>query len=127
MERFIWICAAGAAGTGARYLIGLYAAQRFGTAFPYGTLLVNLGGCFVMGAVVPLFMALSLSETTRQAITVGFLGGLTTYSAFNLETTRLFEAGAYGSAITYVVATVPGALVAGLLGMWCMRLVLTRV
>ena len=46
MERFFWICLAGAAGTGARYLIALWAAQRFGSAFPYGTLIVNLIGCF---------------------------------------------------------------------------------
>jgi fluoride exporter len=48
MERFLWICLAGAAGTGARYLIALWAAQRLGSAFPYGTLLVNLVGCFAI-------------------------------------------------------------------------------
>ena len=46
MERFFWICLAGALGSGARYLIALWAAQRFGSAFPYGTLVVNLSGCF---------------------------------------------------------------------------------
>ena len=52
MERFFWICLAGAAGTGARYLIALWAAQRFGSAFPYGTLIVNLVGCFAIAAVM---------------------------------------------------------------------------
>jgi CrcB protein len=52
MERFIWICLAGAAGTGARYLIALWAAQRFGSAFPVGTLIVNLTGCFAIAAVM---------------------------------------------------------------------------
>lgn len=42
MERFFWICLAGAAGTGTRYLIALWAAQRFGSSFPYGTLIVNV-------------------------------------------------------------------------------------
>ena len=42
MERLFWICLAGAAGTGTRYLVAVWAAQRFGTAFPYGTLVVNL-------------------------------------------------------------------------------------
>ena len=52
MERFLWICLAGAAGTGARYLIALWAAQRLGSAFPHGTLLVNLVGCFALAAVM---------------------------------------------------------------------------
>ena len=51
MERFLWICAAGAAGTGARYLIALWAVQRFGSTFPFGTLIVNLTGCFAIAAV----------------------------------------------------------------------------
>jgi PII-like signaling protein len=42
MERFLWICLGGAAGTGARYLIAIWTAQRLGSAFPYGTLIVNL-------------------------------------------------------------------------------------
>ena len=50
MERFFWICLAGAVGTGARYLIAVWAAQRLGSAFPYGTLIVNLVGCFVIAA-----------------------------------------------------------------------------
>ena len=52
MERFFWICLAGAVGTGARYLIALWAAQRFGSAFPVGTLIVNLTGCFTIAAVM---------------------------------------------------------------------------
>jgi CrcB protein len=52
MERFFWICLAGAAGTGARYLIALWAAQRFGTTFPYGTLIVNLLGCCAIAALM---------------------------------------------------------------------------
>lgn len=124
MERLAWICLAGAAGSGSRYLIGLWAAQRFGTAFPLGTLIVNLAGCFLMGAVMHAAMTMSWSETARAAITVGFLGGLTTYSAFNYETTRLLEAGAYGLALIHVSLTVLGALIAGAAGMWIMRLVL---
>ena len=48
----LWICLAGAAGTGARYLIAIWAAQRLGSAFPYGTLIVNLAGCFVIAAMI---------------------------------------------------------------------------
>ena len=52
MERFLWICVAGAAGTGARYLIAVWAAQRLGSTFPYGTLVVNLIGCFAIAALM---------------------------------------------------------------------------
>jgi CrcB protein len=126
VERLAWICFAGAAGTGTRYLIGLWAAQRFGGAFPYGTLIVNLAGCFAMGAVMHAALTLSWSVTARSAITIGFLGGLTTYSAFNYETTRLLETGAYGTALTNVAATMFGSLAAGMLGMGLMRLLLSR-
>lgn len=126
MERLAWICLAGAAGSGARYLIGLWAAQRFGPAFPYGTLFVNLGGCFLMGAAMQSALTLSWSETARMAITVGFLGGLTTYSAFNYETTRLLESGAYGAAASNATFTIVGSMIAGVLGMWLMRALLAR-
>ena len=52
VERFLWICLAGAAGTGVRYLIALWSTQRLGTAFPYGTLIVNVAGCFAIAAVM---------------------------------------------------------------------------
>ena len=63
MERFLWICLAGAAGTGARYLIALWAAQRFGSSFPFGTLIVNLVGCFAIAAVMHAASTLSWSPT----------------------------------------------------------------
>ena len=78
MERFLWICLAGAAGTGARYLVALWAAQRFGSSFPYGTLIVNLVGCFGLAAVMHAALTLSWSPTLRSAIAIGFIGGLTT-------------------------------------------------
>jgi hypothetical protein len=66
MERFFWICLAGAAGAGARYLIALWAAQRFGSAFPYGTLLVNLIGCFTIAALMHSALTLGWSSTVRR-------------------------------------------------------------
>lgn len=126
MERFLWICAAGAAGTGARYLIALWAAQRFGSAFPYGTLIVNLAGCFAIAAVMQAAATLSWSPTVRAAVTVGFLGGMTTYSSFNYETTRLLETGATAGAVVNAAATIVGSFAAGWLGLLCARLLLSR-
>jgi CrcB protein len=124
MERFLWICLAGAAGTGARYLIALWAAQRFGSTFPYGTLIVNLCGCFAIAAVMHAALTLSWSPTLRSAITIGLIGGLTTYSSFNYETSRLLEEGAAGAAALNAVVTIGGAFVAGWLGLLCAKQVL---
>jgi CrcB protein len=126
MQRFLWICLAGAAGSGARYLVAVWAAQRFGSAFPYGTLIVNLVGCCAIAAVMHAALALSWSPTLRSAITIGFIGGLTTYSSFNYETTRLLEEGALGAAALNVTATVFGAFAAGWLGVLCARELLGR-
>jgi fluoride exporter len=126
MERFLWICAAGAAGTGARYLIALWAVQRFGSTFPFGTLIVNLTGCFAIAAVMHASLTIAIPPTLRSAITIGFLGGLTTYSSFNYETTRLLDHGAAGAAALNVVATVVGAFMAGWLGMLVARQVIGR-
>ena len=121
MERLFWICLAGAAGTGTRYLVALWVAQRFGSTFPYGTLIVNLLGCFGIAAVMHAALALSWSPTFRSAVTIGFIGGLTTYSSFNYETTRLLEEGALGPAALNAVLTVAGSFAAGWLGMLCAR------
>src|SRR5262245_9145515 len=126
MERFLWICLAGGAGTGARYLIALWAAQRFGSSFPFGTLIVNLVGCFGIAAVMHAASMLAWSPTVRSAITIGFIGGLTTYSSFNYETTRLLEEGATGAAIFNAMATILGAFAAGWLGMVCARQLIGR-
>jgi CrcB protein len=117
MERLFWICLAGAAGTGTRYLVAVWAAQRFGTAFPYGTLVVNLAGCFLIAVIMHTAFALSWSPTVRSALTVGFLGGLTTYSSFNYETSSLLQAGSHGPALVNVFATIAGGFVAGWLGL----------
>ena len=117
MERLFWICVAGAAGTGTRYLIALWAAQRLGSSFPYGTLIVNLGGCFLIGAIMQAALAASWSPTVRAALTIGFIGGLTTYSSFNYETTRLIQDGASEAALLNVLLTGAGGFAAGWLGL----------
>ena len=124
MERFLWICLAGAAGTGARYLIAVWAAQRLGSAFPYGTLVVNLIGCFAIAALMHAALTLGWPATTRAAVTIGFIGGLTTYSSFNYETMRLVEEGAPTTAALNLALTVVGGFMAGWLGLITAREIL---
>ena len=126
LERFFWICLAGAAGTGARYLIALWAAQRFGSAFPYGTLIVNLFGCFVIAALMHAALTFGWSPTVRAAVTIGFIGGLTTYSSFNYETMRLFQESAPAAGVANLAVTMLGGLMAGWLGLVTTREILGR-
>jgi CrcB protein len=118
MQRLLWVCLCGALGTGVRYLLGLWAGQRFSGAFPFGTLIVNLAGCFLIALVLRLSMSMaSFPAGLRVALTTGFLGGLTTYSAFNFETTSLWLDGARRAALLNFGVTTAGCLIAGLLGL----------
>ena len=118
MERFLWICLAGALGTGLRYLVGLWAGQRLGTSFPYGTFIVNLTGCFLIAVVIQMALNMaSFSPTLRLALTTGFMGGLTTYSSFAYETTRLAQDGALGAAVLNFSLTTVACFIAVLAGL----------
>lgn len=122
MERLFFICLAGALGTGTRYLVGVWAGERFGTAFPYGTLIVNVVGCFLIALVMQTAAnAASFSPNLRLALATGFLGGLTTYSSFAYETTKLAQAGARGAAAWNFVLTTGACFVAVLLGLAAAR------
>jgi len=126
MTRLLSICLAGAIGTGTRYLVALWAAQRLGSVFPYGTLIVNSAGCFVIAVLMEAGMTLGWSPSVRAALTIGFVGGLTTYSSFNYETLRLLEEGSPSLAMANVAFTVGGCAVAGWIGLVIARAVIAR-
>jgi CrcB protein len=116
--RFFWICLGGAAGTGARYLLSGLMLRRLGSAFPYGTLLVNVLGSFILGALMQLALTTSaLSPNLRLALTIGAMGGFTTYSTFNYETVRYFQEGAVLFGVLNILVMVLACLLAGFLGL----------
>ena len=118
MSRVLLIALAGALGTLARYGVSLWAGKALGPAFPYGTLIVNLVGCFLITFLAQYSLATTyVSETTRLTVMTGFLGGLTTYSSFDLETTNLLRQGYSWTAGLYVVVTLAACFLAGLLGL----------
>ena len=117
----VWVFLAGGAGSAARFAIGQWAATALGVAFPYGTLIVNLSGCFALGVVVQLAVAGSWHGDMRAALAAGFLGGFTTYSSFNHETLAMLTSSAAGAALLYVAITLVGGLAAGALGMLTAR------
>ncbi|HUO63654.1 MAG TPA: fluoride efflux transporter CrcB [Terriglobales bacterium] len=121
--RFLLICLGGAVGTAARYGVGGLAARWWGAEFPYGTLMVNVTGSFLIGLIQQVGLStLAVSDTTRLVLTVGVMGGFTTYSSFSYETVRLVEEGSWLQAGANVVLTT------GLcLGVCALGLVLGRV
>jgi len=97
----------GAVGTLTRYGLQGLVQVRAGGAFPYGTLLINLTGCFLLGLIGQFTLnRLLISPDWRVAITVGFFGGYTTFSSFGWETAKMLEDGEWLRATTYVAASV---------------------
>jgi CrcB protein len=119
VQRALIVFGAGGAGSVARYLVNLAVGVR---GFPIATLIVNLVGSFAIGFVVQLALVRSgFPVNLRLALTTGFLGGFTTYSSFNLETTQLVLDGHPARGLANVAATFVGAFAAGLFGMWLAR------
>lgn len=100
------LLAGGAVGSLARYLLGTLIARGAGGAFPWGTLAVNLAGCFAIG-IVAAFGERSggLTPVVRLSLVVGLLGGFTTFSSFGLETFRMMVDGRWAGAAGYVLAS----------------------
>lgn len=109
----LWIALGGAAGSVLRYLVSLW----LGRGAPYGTLLVNLTGSFLLALLLAAVPGGGAAQAQwRLALGTGVLGGFTTYSTFNVETLMLLQRGEAGRALLYIGATVLGALIAGWLG-----------
>ncbi len=116
MTRILLIGLAGGLGTVTRYLVGLWARDALGTTFPYGTLLVNVAGCFLIALIVHGASRAVISPDQRLILATGFMGGLTTYSSFNLETTSFFQNRAWYVGFLNVGVTLVACFIAGLLG-----------
>jgi len=105
--RILLIAIFGAVGTLARYGLQGIVQVRAGGAFPYGTLLINLTGCFLLALIGQFTLNhMVISPDWRVAITVGFFGGYTTFSSFGWETAKMLEDGEWLRATTYVAASV---------------------
>ena len=108
----------GTAGTLARYGLQGLVQQRTGPTFPWGTLVVNVAGCFLLGGIAEYALThLTIPPEWRIGITVGFFGAFTTFSTFSWETVKLLEDGEWGRASAYVLASVLGGVLAVFFGM----------
>lgn len=121
MQSYLLVFLGAGIGGALRHGVNLGCARYCGTAFPFGTLTVNVAGSFIMG-VIATRLALKAgegwSQPLRLFLTTGILGGFTTFSAFSLDTVQLWERGQMGLALGYVAASVAlsiAGLAAGLL------------
>ncbi|MBY6158336.1 fluoride efflux transporter CrcB [Pseudooceanicola nitratireducens] len=120
IQTLLHVALGGAIGASARYLTGVAALRLMGPGFPWGTLVVNVIGSFLMGAIVILLAELSANRFAPLLMT-GLLGGFTTFSAFSLDAVTLWERGETMQAATYVVASVVLSLAALMAGLFVAR------
>ena len=113
----VLIAVGGAAGAVARYLVNTTISQRWPSAFPWGTLAVNLSGSLVLGVLFALTVERGvLPASSRAPVMIGFIGAYTTFSTFMLESWRLVEDGAVGLAVANIVGSCLLGLVAVFIG-----------
>lgn len=116
IQNLLYVAIGGALGASGRYLVGLGTLRLMGPGFPFGTMVVNVLGSFVMGVLIVALAQMSANKFAPFLMT-GLLGGFTTFSAFSLDAVTLWERGATGQAVSYVAASVVvsiAALVAGM-------------
>jgi len=121
MYGLLTVMLGGALGSGARYALGTAVTARMGSGFPWHTLAVNLLGGLAMGVLAGGLARSGESEPLRLLLGVGMLGGFTTFSAFSLDTVRLFENGGASAALAYIAASVAGSLLLTAVGLMLVR------
>lgn len=117
-----WVAVGGALGSVARYLVMAMVGHTVGTGFPWGTLAVNIAGSAVMGVLAELgALAWQPSPEVRAFLTVGILGGFTTFSTFSLDVALLVEKHHWPPALLYIALSVTLSVAALFLGMAAVR------
>ncbi len=115
MREVAIIALSGALGSVGRYVVSGWAYRIFGEQFAYGTIAVNVIGCFALGVVMEMSLVTDLlSGTMRLAVTIGFLGAFTTFSTFGYETHQYMESGAWWLALLNVA----GNVLLGIVAVW---------
>ena len=118
VTRFLVVAVGGALGSMARYWVGGWGPRLLGQAFPYGTLIVNVLGSFLIAVIMTVALSTEIiSPNVRIFLTTGIMGGFTTYSTFNYETLVLFQQKLWLTAGLNVTTTCLGCLLAGVFGL----------
>lgn len=116
MQKYLWIALGGALGAIARYWVGAAVSNRMGVKFPYGTFVINITACIIIGfSLTFLAERTDLNAAWRYLIPVGFIGAYSTFSTYEWETLATLRAGAFATATLYAA----GSFVFGLAAVWC--------
>jgi CrcB protein len=116
LQKYLYVAIGGALGSLARFCIGSYMANRLGTRFPYGTLIVNITACAILGFCLTLMeRRAEIPDAWRFLIPIGFVGAYSTFSTFEWEAFSSLEMGAFFIAALYITASV----LLGLFAVWC--------
>ncbi len=118
VSTYVWIGIGGFFGAVVRHGLDTWLTTRWGVAFPYGTLFVNVSGSFALCLVIAMLSRdFDVAPALRLALTVGFLGSYTTFSTFSAEALLLLENGYALRGLTYVVGSVAGGGLMGAAGL----------
>ncbi|MFQ5419107.1 MAG: fluoride efflux transporter CrcB [Anaerolineae bacterium] len=117
MNRYLLIAVGAALGANARYLVGVWAGNRLGAGFPYGTFIVNIVGSFILGLLLTLGTErLQLSPEARLLLAVGFLGSFTTFSSYAVESMNLWRDAGLWRGLVNILGNNLAGLLAAILG-----------
>lgn len=123
MTTLLLVGLGGFLGASCRYLVGAWAADRLGIGFPYGTLLINVTGCFAIGLFLTVATdRLVIPPSARLFFAVGFVGAYTTFSTYTFESLALLQARAYLLAAANLIGSVVLGMLAVTLGVILGRL-----
>lgn len=108
----------GATGSSLRYVVSSLIQSQTSSGFPFGTMLVNVVGCFIIGLLIGSTMSAptKINDNLRLLFATGFCGGFTTFSAFSSESIAFFDKGEFGLAATYIISSVILGLFATIVG-----------
>ncbi len=122
MELVLAIFVGGGLGAVLRHFVNTFVMHVWHREFPLGIMIINIVGSFTMGVLVGLFAdVVNAPQTLRAFLTVGILGGFTTFSSFSLDAVQMIERGQYAQGTLYVVGSVVIAFLFLMLGMWLVR------
>lgn len=115
MSKTVAVAAGGAVGAMMRYFVGLIASRLFGSDYPWGTVIVNLVGAFLIGLLWGIFEQVNISVNFKSFVLVGIIGSFTTFSTLSLDAFSLFRSGNTHLAFYHVVITnILGFILVGL-------------
>jgi CrcB protein len=121
MYKILYLVVGGAIGTVARYFISGFAQKYMGSGFPWGTLVVNITGAFIIGFIWGLFETIEIRSGFRIFVFIGILGGFTTFSSFALETMNLYKQGEVKMAFFNILANNALAIILVFVGFMAAR------